>query len=64
MSVRPGVDISRKTIRLILDMKMPCEEAESEFLCDECVFNIVPTMDCGLDALHDRALKVRKEFLK
>jgi len=63
LSERPLIDISRASIKGILDLKMPCEEAESEFLCDECVFNVISD-NCGLHVLHERAMKLRKELLK
>ena len=63
-SERPLVDIARNSIKAVLELKMPCEESEDEFLCDECVFNIVPNDDCGLHKIHERAMKLRKEIVK
>lgn len=47
-----------KAIREVIELKQPCEESETEILCDDCPYDIRSDVDCGLALIQERA-KVR-----
>ena len=55
--------IVSKAIEKIIEMDLPCANDNIEVLCDECPFDIVPKVDCGLALIQERAsmLKLERE---
>lgn len=66
MSKEVHVPLILKTIEAIQALTLPCQNTESdfEFICDECPFNIVPKVDCGLALLQDKARIMKLELVK
>ena len=54
-------EVVSKAIKKILELELPCENDEVEVLCDDCPFNIVPKVDCGLAILQERANMMKLE---
>jgi len=53
------------SIQKTLALSLPCEEGGIiEVLCDDCPFNIVPKVDCGLAILQERAKMIKLEMEK
>jgi len=54
-------EVVSKAIKKIRELELPCENDEVEVLCDECPFNILPKLDCGLAVLRERAKMLKPE---
>ena len=55
-----------KTIETIQALTLPCKNTENdfEFLCEDCPYDIAPTVDCGLALLQDKARIIKLELVK
>ena len=53
--------IVSKAIEKIIEMDLPCVNDTIEVLCDECPFDIMPKVDCGLAILKERANLLKLE---
>ncbi len=53
-----------KTIEVIQELTLPCQntESEDEFLCEECPYDIAPKFDCGMALLQDKARIMKLEM--
>lgn len=53
-----------KTIEVIQELTLPCQNTESdfEFLCEDCPYDIVPKVDCGLAILQEKAKTMKLEM--
>ena len=52
--------------REIMALKLPCKETKEdfEFLCEDCPYDIIPKVDCGLAILQERAQMIYLELIK
>jgi len=56
-------EIVSESIDKILGLDLPCENGEVEVLCDECPFDVLPKVDCGLAILKERARMITREMI-
>lgn len=54
-----STQIVNTAIDKILGLDLPCEDNDIEVLCDECPFDILPKVDCGLAILQERANRLK-----